>query len=254
MPVVPRHAARRDRHHRLSEGRRGVGRSRRRHQHHLEPVNAASPLPAEGGHRWPRGGLSIRARLVALSITLVALTVGTNLFLSGALRATSDAAMQSDRLIRVIGATNDVRSAFADLRYWMTDLAVSLLMLSERNADDARRRLQARLTILQTYEPDVAAAVRAESLKFDEAATRAVDAYTKDQRVIGNSLIAEARQHGLRVDTLLSALDAQLAVREQEARDQVLRSTATATRVSLAVVAAAVLLGILLTLLVLRSI
>jgi signal transduction histidine kinase/DNA-binding response OmpR family regulator len=217
-------------------------------------VSAAPPSPAGPGRRGLPGGLSIRTRLVVLSITLVAITVGTNLFLSNALRNTSDAALQSDRLIRVIGATNDVRSAFGDLRYWMTDLAVSLLTLSERNADQARQRLQSRLTVLQAYEPEVAETVRAESRKFDDAAMRAVDAYTQDQRVIGNSLIAEARQHGLRVDTLLSALDAQLAVREQQARDQVVSSTATATHVSLAVVGAAVLIGILLTLLVLRSI
>ncbi len=202
----------------------------------------------------PRKGLSIRARLVALSITLVALTVGTNLFLSNALRQTSLAALQSDRLISVIGATNDVRAAFDDLRYWMTDLDVSLLMLSERNADEARHRLQARLGDLRTYEPAIADTVRDEVALFDAAAKRAVDAYTNDQRVIGNSLTAEARQHGIRVDTLLSGLDAQLAVREQQARDQVMSSTDTAKRVALAVIAAAVVLGVLLTVLVLRSI
>jgi signal transduction histidine kinase/DNA-binding response OmpR family regulator len=201
-----------------------------------------------------RKGLSIRARLVALSITLVALTVGTNLFLSNALRETSLAALQSDRLIRVIGATNDVRAAFDDLRYWMTDLDVSLLMMSERNADEARQRLQSRLTVLRAFEPSVADTVRDEAAQFDAAAKRAADAYTNDQRVIGNSLTAEARQHGIRVDTLLSGLDAQLAVREQQARDQVTSSTETAKRVALAVIAAAVVLGVLLTVLVLRSI
>ncbi len=201
-----------------------------------------------------RKGLSIRARLVALSVTLVALTVGTNLFLSNALRETSLAALRSDRLISVIGAANDVRAAFDDLRYWMTDLDVSLLMLSERNADEARQRLQSRLTVLRTYEPAVADTVRDEAARFDAAARRAVDAYTADQRVIGNSLTAEARQHGIRVDTLLSGLDAELAVREQQARDQVMRSTETAKRVALAVIAAAVVLGVLLTVLVLRSI
>jgi signal transduction histidine kinase/DNA-binding response OmpR family regulator len=198
--------------------------------------------------------LSIRARLVALSITLVAMTVGTNLFLSSALRDTSRAALQADRLIGVIGAANDVRAAFDDLRYWMTDLEVSMLTLSERNADQARRRLQSRLAVLRTYEPAVADTVGDEAAQFDAAAKRAVDAYTNDQRVIGNSLIAEARQHGIRVDTLLSGLDEQLGALEQQARDQVLDSTDRATRFSLGVVAAAVLLGILLTLLVLRSI
>jgi signal transduction histidine kinase/CheY-like chemotaxis protein len=198
--------------------------------------------------------LSIRLRLVLLSVTLVAMTVGTNLYLGRALDRASAAALQADRLVSAIDSANQVRAAFADLRYWMTDLAVSLLILSEKNAEDARRRLQDRLAVLAESEPGVAATVRAETQQFDAAAAKAVDAYTQDQRVIGNSLIAQARQHGVQVDALLTDLDARLAQRAREARDLVLTSAATANRVSLAVVAAAILLGILLTLLVLRSI
>src|SRR5271165_4476237 len=99
--------------------------------------------------------VSIRARLVLLSMTL-----GTNVYLGRALNRAAEAALQSDRLVGQIGATEEVRHAFADLRYWMTDLAVSLLTLSERNADAARRRLQERLDVLAQQEPAVAAAIR----------------------------------------------------------------------------------------------
>jgi signal transduction histidine kinase/DNA-binding response OmpR family regulator len=147
-----------------------------------------------------------------------------------------------------------VQHAFADLRYWMTDLAVSLLTLSERNAADARRRLQERLAALGEQEPKVAASIRVEAAAFDAAAMRAVDAYTADQRVIGNSLVAEARQHGVQVDTLLGGLEADLGSRAHQARALVLERTATAQRVSLGVVTGAVGLAVFLTLLVLRSI
>ena len=198
--------------------------------------------------------LSIRARLVLLSIMLVAMTVGTSLYLSRALNRASDAALQSDRLVGQIAAADAVRGAFADLRYWQTDLAVSLLTLSERNADAARERLEARLKLLADNEPGLAATIRGQAAQFDDAARRAVDAYTLDQRVIGNSLIAEARQHGVKVDDLLSQLDAQLAVQARAARAAVIARSATATQVSRWVVAAAILMGVLLTVLVLRSI
>ena len=198
--------------------------------------------------------LSIRSRLVLLSLTLLAITVGTNLYLGRALSRAAEAALQSDRLIGLIATAEEVRHGFGDLRYWMTDLAVSMLTLSERDAADARQRLQERLAVLSEQEPDVAAAIRVEAAAFDAAAMRAVDAYTADQRVIGNSLVAEARQHGLKVDSLLAALEAHLTAQAHQARALVLERTATAQRVSLGVVAGAVLLAVLLTLLVLRSI
>ena len=82
--------------------------------------------------------VSIRARMVLLSVTLMGMTIGTNLYLSHTLERASQAALQSDDLDGVIGAANSVRAAYADLRYWLTDLAVSLLSLSEHNADEAR--------------------------------------------------------------------------------------------------------------------
>ena len=198
--------------------------------------------------------LSIRLRLVLLSITLVSMMLGTNLYLGRALDRASETALRADRLVSQIDAANQVRVAFADLRYWMTDLAVSLLTLSERNAEAARQRLQDRLGVLAQSEPAIAAEIRAETQEFDAVGGQAIDAYTKDQRVIGNALIAQARLHGVRVDTLLNDLDARLDARAHAARDLVVTSAATAYTVSLAVVAGTIVMGVLLTLLVLRSI
>ena len=198
--------------------------------------------------------VSIRTRLVLLSVTLMGITIGTNLYLSGTLDRASQAALQSDDLEDVIRAANAVRAAYADLRYWLTDLAVSSLSLSEHNADEARARLQLSLKLLSKQEPAVAATVGSEVASFDDAAKRAVDAYTDDQRVVGNSLLAQARQHGAKIDTLLATLDAQLAVHAALARRELRSSNTAAVRISWIVVAGTVLLGLLLTLLVLRSI
>jgi signal transduction histidine kinase/DNA-binding response OmpR family regulator/HAMP domain-containing protein len=198
--------------------------------------------------------LSIRTRLILLSITLVGMTVVTNVYLGQALKRSTDAALQSDRLVTLIGATNQVHDAFSDLRYWMTDLAVSLLTMSERNAADARQRLQAGLKVLAVSEPAVAAIVQREAELFDTASQKAADAYTDDRRVVGNALVAEARQHGQLVDQQLGELSHNLTIRAQAARNLVIKRSEMATNVSRFVVAAAIMLGVLLTLLVLRSI
>ncbi len=198
--------------------------------------------------------LSISARLLILSVTLLAVIAGSNLYLTAALRQASDKALDADRSVSQIEIANAVRVAFGDLRYWRADLSVSLLMLSERNADAARRRLDHELDRLAVVSPDIAATLRQQVAAFDDLAMQAVDAYTQDRRVIGNSLFAQAREHSLKITGVLGDLEASLAEQEHAARDEVLRSAGRATQVSLSVVAVAVLLAIGLTVFILRSI
>jgi signal transduction histidine kinase/CheY-like chemotaxis protein len=198
--------------------------------------------------------VSIRTRLVGLSVVLLLVMAATNLYLTGALDRSSAAALQSDRLLALIGTVDDVRSSFADLRYWLTDLSVSLLTQSDRNATAARARLAERLKALAENRPAESAAIAAEADSFDAEAHRAADAYTADQRVIGNSLTAQARMHGLAVDDVLGRLDADLARQAHEASAAVRASATWASRLSFAIVGLAILLGLALTTLVLRSI
>ncbi len=153
-----------------------------------------------------------------------------------------------------IEQADSARIAFGEVRYWMTDLAVSQLTLSERNAASARARMEEHLGKLQPWNPERIAAVRSELARYDDFAAKAVDEYTNDRRVIGNSLLAEARRHSLAVDQLLAAIVTELTGEAMAARKRVVAEAAAATWLSQIVVAAAVLIGVLLTVLVLRSI
>ncbi len=198
--------------------------------------------------------ISIRVRLVLLSLTLLLVTLGTNLYLTRALDSASRSALESDRLMRLVESAHEVRSAIEDLRYWQSDLAVSLLTLSERNAEAARKRVAATIDDLATGRPTVAFQLRAEVAAYDKAAIQAVDAYTSDQRVIGNALFSQARQHVLKIEDLLAGLDTELNEKAATARDEVLANASQARRITIAVVAGAILLGLLLTVVILRSI
>ena len=198
--------------------------------------------------------LSIRTRLVLLSITLLLVTVGTNLYLTRTLERASNSAVESDRLVRLVESAQEVRTAIEELRYWQADLAVSLLTLSERNAEAARKRVAEKIDLLATGRPTVAFRLRDEVAAYDKAAVQAVEAYTNDRRVIGNALFGEARQHVLKIEELLAGLETELNAKAATARDEVLANASEARRVTIAVVAGAVLLGLLLTIVVLRSI
>ena len=127
----------------------------------------------------------------------------------------------------------------------MTDLAVSLLTLSETNAKTARARMERYLDQLAPRKPVRIAAVRSELAQYEDLARRAVEEYTDDRRVIGNSLLAQARQHSIKVDQLLASIVAETDRRGgRGARPGRRRGRASATRLSQIVVAAAVLSGV----------
>jgi signal transduction histidine kinase len=198
--------------------------------------------------------LTIRTRLILLSSVLLAALIGTNIYLNRTLAENSARMVKAAELIGVIEDANSAQIAFGKMRYWMTDLALSLLMLSERNAHAARTRMGQDLDRLAQYRPLDVAAVRGELAQYQQLAHKAVDEYTNDRRVIGNSLLAQASEHGVAVDRMLATIVAESTQDAIAAREQVVAEAASATRVSRIVVTAAVLVGAFLTLLVLRSI
>ena len=199
-------------------------------------------------------GLTIRTRLILLTTAGLLVIVATNAYLIRALSENSAGMVKATGLLAGIEQADRAQIAFGEVRYWMTDLAVSQLTLSERNAAAARARMEEQLGKLEPWNQERIAAVRGELDQYEEIAARAVDEYTNDRRVIGNSLLAQARQHSVAVDRLLGAIVADLTAEATVAREQVVSEAARASRLSQIIVCAAVLTGILLTFLVLRSI
>ena len=70
--------------------------------------------------------LTIRARLVILSGALLCLLIATNLYLMRTLAKNSTAVATETELSSIIDSANGARIAFGEMRYWLTDLAVSL--------------------------------------------------------------------------------------------------------------------------------
>jgi len=178
------------------------------------------------------GRVTIRARLILLSSALLIILVATNLYLTRKLSTNSAGMVETSELLRTIEQANNAQIAFGEVRYWMTDLAVSLLTLPEANAKAARARMERYLDQLAPRKPDRIASVRAELAQYDELAAKAVDEYTADRRVIGNTLLAQARQHSVAVDKLLGSIVGELTQEAVAARDRVVAEAGVATRVS----------------------
>ena len=198
--------------------------------------------------------LTIRIRLVMLSSALLLVLAATTGYLTHTLADEAAATAKAADMLTVADQASSARIAFGELRYWNTDLAVSQLTLSEQKAAAARERMERDLDRLAGQKPDRIARVRSELADYAQFADKAVEAYTNDQRVIGNSLLAQARQHSLVLDELLGSIVTELTADAIAARDHVVSEAAAATRIAYAIFFAAVLGGALLTFLVLRSI
>jgi signal transduction histidine kinase len=198
--------------------------------------------------------LTIRGRLVMLSSALLLVLAATTGYLTHKLADEAAATAKAADLLAVADRASSARIAFGELRYWNTDLAVSQLTLAEQKAAAAREQMERDLDGLARQSPERIKSVRGELAAYTRFANDAVDAYTNDQRVIGNSLLAQARQHSLVLDELLGSIVTEVTADAIAARDRVVSEAAAATRIAYAIFAAAVLGGALLTFLVLRSI
>jgi signal transduction histidine kinase/CheY-like chemotaxis protein len=198
--------------------------------------------------------LTIRARLVFLSGVLLCMLIATNLYLMRTLARNSTAVATETELSSIIESANGARIAFGEMRYWLTDLAVSLLTPSERSAAAARGRMNGYLDRLALRKPKLVAEIRSERDEFEKSANDAVDQYTNDKRVIGNSLLAQARQHSVKVDELLTSLINELKGDLADERDGIVNDVTAATNRTLIADVLILALGIALTFIILRSI
>src|SRR5213082_1847790 len=139
---------------------------------------------ASGARTGLLGRVTIRARLILLSSALLIILVATNLYLTRKLSTNAAGMVEAAQLLKTIEQANNAQIAFGEVRYWMTDLAVSLLTLPEANAKAAHARMQHYLDELAPRKPVRIAAVRNELTQYDELAAKAVEEYTADRRVI----------------------------------------------------------------------
>ena len=90
------------------------------------------------------------------------------------------------------------------MKYWLSDLAVSLQSESEENAEEFGEQLDKSLQELANFDPAAAKKIQAQVEAVKQISIDAVDAYSDDNRVLGNSLLAKARDSIRVVDVSLT--------------------------------------------------
>lgn len=197
---------------------------------------------------------SIAVKISSLSGILLATLLISTAIMAWELRKNQELVAQSTERFNFLQIAAEADQHFAEMRYWFTDLSVSLLTISERRAEAARARLEEKLGEVEKFAPDAAAQIRLGAEAFADAALQAADAYTEERRVIGNTLSASARQGSDAVDSALKSLIDDLA--REAAESEQAAANAASRSIQRALIASIVILiaGSYLTWRVLRSI
>jgi len=198
--------------------------------------------------------LSIPARLASLTTVLMALLVGSNLYLQRQLNEGSQAFSEDVRLVGNLRSAIDASQSFGDLKYWLLELAVDPQPRSEENALRARDELAAHLDSLERVEPETAAVLRLETGALMDSTMIAIEAYNDGNAAQGNSFLAKGLEHIRVVDRRLDGLVRVLETEMRDRRAAALVDAQHAESVSIIVVLLGALLGAGLTIVVLRSI
>ena len=85
---------------------------------------------------------TIRSKLLLLTGIILAVLVGTNVYMRGQIGVGNDVLRNQSRLHEVVGTATTALRAFGELKYWLTDLEVSWLNESENMANEARAELE----------------------------------------------------------------------------------------------------------------
>ena len=202
----------------------------------------------------PRRVQKIALRIGGLSAALLGVLVISTFFMAIEFSANQKRIAEATERFHRLQVAAAAQRDFGTMRYWLTDLAVSLLTLSERNAATARDQLTGRLEELRTFAPDAAATIETATAGIWQNAIAAVDAYSDGNRVVGNALMSQARTQSDAVNGALATLVADLSTQSAEINAETAEQAQAARLRALIVCAVIVVAGGILTLLVMRSI
>ena len=200
------------------------------------------------------GRISIFFRVLLLATVLLATLVGANLYLSRQIASDHDTIHDQVLLLSTVNRAQAASKSFGDLKYWLTDLAVSNLMESERQYLVARDKLFVSLETLELRDPAAVASIRYNVDQLIDKAIQAVDAYTDDERVIGNSLLAASRQHVRAAEKEISILVDKVVSEAFDQHDAALAQSEKTRALSMWIMIAAGFFGAVLTLFTIASI
>ena len=161
--------------------------------------------------------ISIRVRLIFLSVLLLAILAASSALLIRELVHDSQSLTEEAKLVSVVRNANSASKQFGDLKYWAIDAAVTQLARSQQAAELAKEGLDSDLKAISAVDPAVVAAIGGEVYTMTDLARQAGVAYSSDDSAAGNALLAQAKGRILviedQIDKIVDKLERQAVAR-----------------------------------------
>ena len=200
-----------------------------------------------------RLNLNIGAKIILLNGLILVLMAGALLYIYNELgKANAVIQVQTDSMER-LEAVSSASSTFSQLRYWMTDLALSWQNEAEDNAMAEKARLGKIFITLKKSNPKLVAELEPKVESFTDKLMSAVDSYIDENRILGNSLVSEGRNDALFIDEKLNELLATAKLEVKNSGQRVADANAAIRGVSLILIVLATALGAILSIIFSRS-
>jgi methyl-accepting chemotaxis protein len=197
--------------------------------------------------------LSIGVKIMLLNGFILLLLAGSLLYIYNELgKANSVIQHQQDSLKR-LEAVSTASSTFSLLRYWMTDLALSWQNEAEDNAMANKAKLEKLFLGFKKSDPKLVANIQPKVDSFTEKLMSSVDSYIDENRVLGNSMVAEGRVEALSIEGELDKLLIKVKGDVNQAGKKVVEANAAIQKLSLTLIAIATALGAFLSIMFSRS-
>ncbi len=198
--------------------------------------------------------VSIRARLIFLSVLLLVILAISSLLLIRELARDSQSLAEEALLVSVVKNANSASKHFGDLKYWVIDSAITQLARSQQNAAAAKARLDSDLKAISAVDPALVAAIGREVDILNEVAHQAGVAFSSDDSAAGNALVAQAQSHIVNIGDEIDKIVDRVEQRAVARRDASTRRAELAVNLSILVGIVALAIALGLTALTVRSI
>lgn len=176
---------------------------------------------------------SIRARLILLSVLLLAVFAVCCALLIRELARDSRTLVEEARLVSVVKSANSASKHFGDLKFWELEAAVTQLTSSQQKAAAAKAGLTSDLKAVSAVDPALVATIERDVDALTELARKAGVAYSSDDSAAGDALLAQAKEYVPGVDDRIDRIVDQVEQRALARRDAATREAELAVRLSI---------------------
>ncbi|PIQ97059.1 MAG: hypothetical protein COV67_06275 [Nitrospinae bacterium CG11_big_fil_rev_8_21_14_0_20_56_8] len=187
--------------------------------------------------------LNIGGKILFLTGFILLLMAGSLLYVYNELGNANKVIEEQRENLSRLEVVTTTSSAFSQLRYWLTDLAVSWQNDSEDRANTAKEKLENLFKELEKTDKGIVDSLKPQVESFASTMVKSVDAYVDENRVLGNSLVSDGRGLAGTIDEELGKLMVQAKNNAKDAGERVVEANATIRQLSLILIVVALIVG-----------